>query len=548
MSPVLDAAALRRGVLSALEDLRAARAAIDAANVYPVADSDTGTNLVMTMEAVAAALERSADSPAAIARAVRSSSLVGARGNSGVIMAQIFRAWADAVETGPADVDQVARAFKRATELAYEAVLEPAEGTILTVATAAAEAAQSPHDDVTEQFVAAARVAAEALARTPEQMPALAAAGVVDAGGMGLVVVLEAFARSLGGDVGHPAAAPSTGDAPPPPVRDEASATYKYEVQYLLRSDAATLDPLRKLLGTIGDSVAVIGGDGLWRVHVHTEDRERAVSLGDAFGDPSDVEVVDFAEQIRAANERALQQTTPVITPEQPVRGARGIPLARSEHAAALVAVVSGDGVAKVFRELGAITVDGAIRATASNHALHAAIDSAPTGDVIVLPNNEDIYERLFAVKDTFKRRVHLLRSGDLGEGLAAAVAYGDARDTDAALRDMEAALARVKTGVIIVAAEATETPAGHVEPGHAVGIAEGAIVEIGENVVSVASKVAVTLTGGVRDLLTVLCGAAASAEEGEALRAALTAELLGTTIEIYPGGQPVHRYVMAAE
>src|SRR5438105_3379541 len=301
----MDAEALRRGILSSLEDLRASRKAIDAANVYPVADSDTGTNLVMTLEAVAAALDRSADTPAAIARAVRSGSLVGARGNSGVIMAQIFRAWADAVETGPADVEQVARAFKRATELAYEAVLEPAEGTILTVASAAAEAAQGSHEDVAQQFAAAARAAAAALAHTPEQMPVLAAAGVVDAGGMGLVVVLEAFARALGADIGRPAPAAVPGDGTPPPVRDEASSTFKYEVQYLLESDAATLDPLRKLLGTIGDSVAVIGGDGLWRVHVHTDDRERAVSLGAAFGEPSDIEVVDFAEQIRAANARA---------------------------------------------------------------------------------------------------------------------------------------------------------------------------------------------------------------------------------------------------
>jgi len=547
VSAVLDADALRQGVLSSLEDLRASRAAIDAANVYPVADSDTGTNLVMTLEAVATALQKSADTPGAIARAVRSGSLVGARGNSGVIMAQIFRAWADAVEAGAADVQQVADAFKRATELAYEAVLEPAEGTILTVATAAAAAVQGSHDDVAQQFAAAARAAAEALAHTPEQMPSLAAAGVVDAGGMGLVVVLDAFARALGADIGKPAPAAAPIDTTPPPVRDAASSTFKYEVQYLMRSDAATLDPLRKLLGTIGDSVAVIGGDGLWRVHVHTDDRERAISLGEAFGAPSDVEVVDFAEQIRATNARALQQDAKTV-PEQPAPGARGIPLARSEHAAALVAVVSGEGVANLFRELGAITVDGAIRATVTDDALREAIDSAPTEDVIVLPNNEDVYERLFAMKDTFKRRVRIRRTGDLGEGLVAAVAYGDTRETDAALRDMDAAITRARTGIVILATEAVETPAGPVERGHAVGIAEGSIVEIGEGVVSVASKVALKLSDGVRDILTVLSGIGVTTEEREQLRAALATELPGTTIEIHDGGQPVHRYVMAAE
>ena len=282
-------------------------------------------------------------------------------------------------------------------------------------------------------------------------------------------------------------------------------------------------------------------------MHVHTDDRARAVSLGEAFGEPSDVEVVDFAEQIRATNQRALQEKAKASS-EQPVRGARGIPLARSEHAAALVAVVSGDGVATLFEQLGAITVDGAIRGTVREEDLRDAIDGAPTDDVIVLPNNEDVYERLFAMKETFRRRLHILRSGDIGEGLAAAVAYGDARDIATAVREMEAALARVRTGMVIIATEPAETPAGVVQPGYAVGIAVGAIVEVGENAVSVAAKVALKVAEGVRDLLTVLCATEVSTEECEQLRAALTTELPGVTIEIHHGGQPVHRYVLAAE
>src|SRR5205814_2529425 len=151
-------------------------------------------------------------------------------------------------------------------------------------------------------------------------------------------------------------------------------------------------------------------------------------------------------------------------------------------------------------------------------------------------------------MKDTFKHRVKILRSGDLGEGLAAAVAYGDARETEAALRDMDAALTRVRTGIVILASEAADTPAGHVDPGHAVGIAEGAIVEVGDSVVSVACTVGRTLALGVRDLLTVLCGKDVTAEEREQLRAKLTEELPDTTIEIHDGGQPLHRYVMVAE
>lgn len=531
-------------MVSSLDDLRAARASIDAANVYPVADSDTGTNLVMTMEAVVSAIDRSSQDPPGVARAVRSGSLVGARGNSGVILAQILRAFADAVEGGIGDVDQVARAFKRATELAYDAVLEPAEGTILSVASAAADAAQGSHDDVTGQLAAVARAASIALARTPEQLPRLAEAGVVDAGGMGLVVVLEALARAVGADIAppqHPAAA----DAPPP-VRDDASSTFKFEVQYLLHSDAANLDPLRTLLGTIGDSVAVIGGDGLWRVHVHTDDRDRAVSLGDAFGEPSDVEVVDFARQIRATNARAQQAKEQAS--EQPSRGVRGIPLARSGHAAALIAVVSGAGTSKLFEDLGAITVDGAIRATVTDDALREAIESAPTRDVIVLPNNEEIYSRLQMMKDSLSHRITILRSADIAHGLAAAVAYGDARATDVAIRDMEKALIDARSGSVIIAPDAFDTPAGRAEIGHALGIAEGAVVKVGEDLIEVAIAVGSALMTEMREILTILAGEGVSSEERERLREGLAVKLPNSTVEIYDGGQPLHRYVMAAE
>jgi dihydroxyacetone kinase-like predicted kinase len=271
------------------------------------------------------------------------------------------------------------------------------------------------------------------------------------------------------------------------------------------------------------------------------------VSLGEAFGEPSDVEVVDFAEQIRATNERARSETKAEAA-EQPAPGVRGIPLARAEHSAALVAVVSGAGVATLFEELGAITVDGAIRGTASEDALRIAIESAPTRDVVVLPNNEDVYSRVLAMKDSLSKHTVVLRSGDIAHGLAAAVAYGDARDTDAAIRDMEAALAHVKTGVVMIATTFIETAEGSAGPGHAVGIAEGSVVKVGEDAVEVAVAVAVSLVADVRELLTVLSGASVAPEERERLRAALQTELPNTTIELHDGGQPLHRYVMAAE
>ncbi|HEV2685443.1 MAG TPA: hypothetical protein VGW79_02270, partial [Actinomycetota bacterium] len=229
-------------------------------------------------------------------------------------------------------------------------------------------------------------------------------------------------------------------------------------------------------------------------------------------------------------------------------RGVRGIPLARSEHAASLVAVVSGAGAARLFEELGAITVDGAIRATATDDALRAAIESAPTQDVIVLPNNEELYARLQMMKESLSHRITVLRSADIAHGLAAAVAYGDARDTDAAIRDMEKTLAEVRSGSVVIAPDAFDTPAGRAEAGHAVGIAEGAVVKVGENVTEVATAVASALMTDMREILTVLTGEGVSPEERERLREALATGLPHAAIEIHDGGQPLHRYVMAAE
>jgi hypothetical protein len=341
-------------------------------------------------------------------------------------------------------------------------------------------------------------------------------------------------------------------------------------VQYLLQAADETIGPLRKLLASIGDSVAVIGGDGLWRVHVHTDEGERAIGMGEAFGETSDVEVVSFAEQIEQTNRsaRAAQESEaaqsheapanePVAgtsnVPEQPATtaetpGIRGIPLAEARRPASLVAVVSGSGIAKLFGDLGAIIVEGAARGAVSDEALLQAIDSAPMPDVIVLPNHEDIFWRLVELKAKTKKSVTVVRTVDIAEGLSAAVAYSDARDLNQAVQDMEAALAHVRTGVVAVARIAGDSPAGPIASGQSVGIAEGSIVEVADDPVAAASSVGKALLEGDRELLTVIYADDVSDQERDRLRQALADALNYATVELHPGGQPIHRYILAAE
>ncbi|MEP6696138.1 MAG: DAK2 domain-containing protein, partial [Pseudonocardiales bacterium] len=301
MVQALDDAAARRWCRGALAALISARQEIDHLNVYPVPDGDTGTNLMHTMGAAAAALDAEPDLPGLgpVLHCMARGALLGARGNSGVILSQVLRGAAEALAATPVPGGRdLARALSRAAEAAYAAVADPVEGTILSVARAAARAAEGAGDDLAAVVTAAAAGAARALELTPEQLPALARAGVVDAGGRGLVILLEALVAVLTGVTDrHSRGAPV-------PLRNVdtaqqgASSDYSYEVQYLLEADDEAAAVLRGELAPLGDSLLVAGtGDGLWNVHVHVDDVGAAVEAGVRAGRPYRISVTRFADR-----------------------------------------------------------------------------------------------------------------------------------------------------------------------------------------------------------------------------------------------------------
>ena len=529
MITVLGASELRRACLAALEALRARQDEIDAANVYPVPDGDTGTNLALTMTAVAEALPGVPDEPRALADAIARGSLMGARGNSGVILAQVLRGLCDAIDDGGLDARSLAKGLARGAELAYEAMLTPVEGTMLTVARVAADAVVDLHDDDCSAVLdAAARAAHDALERTPELLPLLKQSGVVDAGGMGLCVVLDAFAASV---AGRPLPVAPRTLRPVVRQREAGSSAFAYEVQYLLEeADDEQALALRQRLGSIGDSVAVIGGAGMWNVHVHTNEVGRAIEMGMAAGRPHDISVVAFADQIAG------------------VAGARSIPVALPEAAVTLVAVVSGDGIRDVFAELGAgVLIDGGRTMNPSVGELIAAIERAPARDVILLVNNEDAMTAArAAIEQVGDKRVELIEAGDLAQGFAAAVAFSDGRGIEDNVTDIRAALAGTRTGTVTLVMRDGATPAGRVQAGNAIGFAGGEVVATGQDPLAVALAVAEALGEG--ETLTVLAGADASPAEVESLERALAERLPRVAIEMREGGQPVHRYLFALE
>jgi hypothetical protein len=413
VSRVLGAEELRRSVFLALEGLRTHRDQINEANVYPVPDGDTGTNLVLTMEAVTQDLASVPDRTADVARAITQASLIGARGNSGVILAQFLRGLCEAVDGDGAGPEEAAAGLKRAAELAYRAMHDPREGTMLTVARAAADAAHGA-GDLPALFEAAARGAREALEQTPSFLPVLQAAGVVDAGGIGLCVVLDAVAATLSGRAAERVTVPLGVPRPVRP-RESGSLAFAYEVQYLLDADDTHAPSVRDRLSAIGDSVAVVGGGGLWNVHVHTNDVGHAIEIGLAHGTARSISVVAFEDQMGET---------------------RGFPLAVSAAPVSVIAVVDGDGMRELFEELGA-------RAVPSAADVPRTAASLDTPDVIVLTNGDPSVADASGRSD---QTIEVLETSDQAQGFAAILAFAGTRSLVDNLSDMRAASARART------------------------------------------------------------------------------------------------------
>ncbi|HEX6246581.1 MAG TPA: DAK2 domain-containing protein [Nocardioidaceae bacterium] len=530
----------------ALEALGAAREEIDALNVYPVPDGDTGTNLFLTLESARDALRgRIEDDPDCDLRlalaAYSRGALLGARGNSGVIMSQLLGALLKRIaEAGPEDRSALvfAEGMHRATEASYAAVGEPVEGTILTVARAASEAAlraaEAPRNRLGHVIRAAAAAAREALAHTPEQLKVLADAGVVDAGGRGLCVVLEAAETAVTGKLAVvPPPSLGTRAIPVPlPADDLHPEGPAYEVMYLLDAEDAAIPGLRRRLAPLGDSLVVVGGEGLWNVHVHVDDVGAAVEAGIEAGRPYRIRVTHFAEQVARLGGAA------------PRAGAGG------RTGRKVVVVAAGEGLGRLFAEAGAVVVPGAGRRPSTGQVLEA-IEATDAAEVVVLPNDRDsvaVAEAAAqAARDDGAVRVAVIPTSAQVQGLAALAVHEPGRAFDEDVLHMTAAARHARSGAVTVAARRAMTTGGPCEPGDVLGAVEGDFVIVGRELGEVAVEVLERLLGGGGELVTVVSGA-----DGEEL-AEQCVSYLATThptvdVVVYDGGQERYPLLLGVE
>src|SRR3954454_24661589 len=533
----------------ALAALGATREEIDALNVYPVPDGDTGTNMYLTFESARNAMVQALHLPGgadvgsdgpepgpeptagpdelrAGLAAFSRGALLGARGNSGVILSQLVGAMCKRVAAADPD-ERAAQVFADgmalATRASYAAVGEPVEGTILSVARAASDAASQaatiPANRVGHVIRAAARAARAALERTPEQLPVLRDAGVVDAGGRGLCVVLDAAETAVTGRRPVSAQQPLGARAIPVPLPsgDLTPGGPAYEVMFLLDAPDERIPDLRRALAPMGDSLVVVGGDGLWNVHVHVDDVGAAVEAGIVVGRPHRVRVTHFAEQVEGP------------APATPVRPGRTV-----------VVVAAGAGLGDLFVQAGATVVPGGVGRRPSTGQILDAVTSAGTAEVIVLPNDRDSIASAEAAAREAREdgiRVAVIPTNAQVQGLAAMAVHEPGRSFEEDLVGMTAAARHARSGAVTVAVRQAMTSGGPCEPGDVLGVIQGDFVLVGKDLFEVAAGVLERLLGGGGELVTVVGGADGS-DLAERCAAYVRSAHPTVDVVVYEGGQ----------
>ncbi|MGB3053496.1 MAG: DAK2 domain-containing protein [Acidimicrobiales bacterium] len=540
----LDASDLRHVVIGFRDALRLHQEGINRLNVYPVPDGDTGTNMALTLESVVSELEGAEADMASTCKAIGYGALMGARGNSGVILSQIMRgltatlAGHDAV--GGA---QVAEALTVAAAGAYEAVGNPVEGTILTVIRCAAEGAVAAGDAPLVQVLEAALVAGrDALARTPELLPVLAAAGVVDAGGTGLLLFLDSALTRVDGRP-MPEVDPALVAAAVPAMASDHDhdhsglADLRYEVMYLLEAPDDAIGAFKEVWAGIGDSIVVVGGDGLFNCHIHTDDIGAAIEAAIEIGRPMKIRVTDLLEEVE--EERWVRDAAGQPEPDAPLEPVT----------TAVVAVATGDGIKRIFRSLGVHQViTGGQSMNPSTAQLREAVEAVPADQVVILPNNKNIIAVAEQVDATTDKTVLVVPTKGIPEGFAALLAYDPeaAGETNAA--GMAEAASNVIAGEVTRAVRASTCEAGPIAEGDHIGIDRSAIRSVAPTAADAAIGLLSKLLDGSQEILTVIEGEGASAAETRRITGWLDENHPEVEPDVHHGGQPLYPYLFGIE
>ncbi len=549
---MLNGKKFRDALISAGISIENSRKKVDELNVYPVPDGDTGTNMSLTMSVAVREMEILDDNVTVshVADTAASAMLRGARGNSGVITSLLFRGFSKAFsELETATCDDIASALKLGVEAAYKSVMNPTEGTILTVARAAAEKAMAiaeQSEDITAFWEEVCSAAQEALDKTPEQLPVLKKAGVVDAGGMGLVIIykaiLDVFKGGIVAQKNDDKKITKTFETTNVSELDE-DIKYSYCTEYIIEKAQGAKDSfmLRAYLETIGDCVVVVEDDEIIKVHVHTDNPglalQKALEFGRFVNDPKPkIENMRIQHEMKVKDEKITNQQD--FVPVKP------------EKDFGFVAVAVGDGIEEMFKDLGAdCIIRGGQTMNPSTDDILKAVHATPARTVFVLPNNKNIIMAAEQAVNLADRNVCVLPTRTIPQGIAALMAYDDTADFTDNRMEMTKALERVSTGQVTFAARDSEYEGHNIKKGEILAFNNGKLAYSEKEINKAAYKLTKKMMRSESSFVTVIYGEDIADEQAEELREMLENKF-GDKAEIMlvNGGQPVYYYIISVE
>lgn len=520
----MDHATFRRMMEGAARWLEANAAAVNALNVFPVPDGDTGTNMSLTLKA---GVDAMAATPEEGVRALAHGALLGARGNSGVILSQWLAGLSDGLEGG------WQRALRAASDRAYKALSDPVEGTILTVVRGAAGAAKGVRSSNVEKVLQASLEGArEALATTPELLPVLREAGVVDAGGQGIVLILEGALADLQGRELRPAASLGAIDAQWL-AEAQHERSWGYCTEFVVQGDGLSPEAVRERVSPLGDSLLVVGDAGTVRVHIHTEDPGAALSLGVSLGSLHRIKIDNMTEQ----HARVVGGTLPEVLEG---RGAAPAPI---------VAVVPGEGLARVYLSMGAARiVPGGQTMNPSTEEMAQAVEAVDAPAVLILPNNPNVVAAAEQVAQVVDKAVRVVPSRTTVQGIAALLAYNPEESVEKNARGMAARLDSVYTVEVTQAVRKASIEGVSVKQGQYLGLLERKPAAAGNTPGEAMDRALDELGLDAGYLVTLYYGEGVTAEEASALARALKERPDTPEVEVVWGGQPHYQYIASVE
>ena len=544
----VDAKMLSRMFLSGAKNLEAKKEWINELNVFPVPDGDTGTNMTLTI--MSAASEVSAlENPTmkTLAKAISSGSLRGARGNSGVILSQLLRGFTKVIEKSEtADAVTFAKAFEKGVETAYKAVMKPKEGTILTVAKGAAVKALEIADDAEnlESFFADVIAEAEAvLAKTPEMLPVLKEAGVVDSGGQGFLEVLKgAFDGFQGKEIDLTFEKPTSGIAVKPVSAEESNIKFGYCTEFIIMLEKEFPEKeekaFKEYLMSIGDSLVVVADDEIVKVHVHTNDPGQAIQRALTYGQLSNMKIDNMRLEhhekvIKEAEKMAAQQA--VLEPAKEV---------------GFISVSVGQGMGDIFRELGAdYLIEGGQTMNPSTEDVLQAISHVNAKNIFIFPNNKNIILAANQARDlTEDKNIIVIPTKTIPQGITALISYVPDKTVEQNAEEMMEAMGNVKTGQITYAVRDTRIDDKEIRQGDIMGIGDHGILAVGKEIEDTAVATVQEMTDEDSEIISIYYGADVSAEDAEQLAERLEDMYPDYDVELNEGGQPIYYYVVSVE